>query len=169
MNCRSTLTFAIRETRLGLLLVAATQGGVCFVRFGADSQELMAALAGEFPFADAQVEGGRVAAWCETIADYVDGRASRVDVPLDVRGSCFQRRVWKELAAIPRGETRSYAEVAHGIGMPRGARAVARACATNPVPLVVPCHRVIEKSGGVGGYNGGKHRKRLLLQQEGAI
>lgn len=169
MENRSTLCFAIRETRLGPLLVAATRAGVCFIRFGADRSGLASALAEEFPFADAQAEDDRVAEWSEAIVDYVDGRAEIVDVPLDVRGSCFQRRVWKELATTPRGETRSYAEVASAVGMPRGARAVARACASNPVPLAIPCHRVIEKSGGVGGYNGGVHRKRLLLRNEGAI
>jgi AraC family transcriptional regulator of adaptative response/methylated-DNA-[protein]-cysteine methyltransferase len=87
-------------------------------------------------------------------------------VPLDVRGSQLQQRVWKELARIPRGETRSYGEIARAVGLERGARAVARACATNPVPLAIPCHRVIEKSGACGGYIGGVERKRALLQRE---
>jgi AraC family transcriptional regulator of adaptative response/methylated-DNA-[protein]-cysteine methyltransferase len=163
------LTYAIRETRLGPLLIAATRTGVCFVRFGADRDELESALSDEFPFADAQPGGERVAKMSEAIADYVDGRSTEVGVPLDVRGSCFQRRVWKELAAIPRGETRSYSDVARAVGLPRGARAVARACASNPVPVVVPCHRVVEQGGRVGGYNGGAHRKLCLLRNEGAI
>lgn len=169
MEGRFNLTYAIRETRLGLLLIAATRTGVCFVRFGADRADLESALAREFPFADAQPGDERVSGMSEAIADYVDGRTIGVDVPLDVRGSCFQRRVWKELAAIPRGETRSYSDVARAIGMPRGARAVARACASNPVPVLVPCHRVIEKGGGIGDYSGGAHRKLCLLQNEGAI
>lgn len=169
MEERSILRFAIRETRLGTLLVAATRTGVCFVRFGADASALMSALAEEFPFADAQSEDERVASWARAVVAYVDRRAVNLDLPLDVRGSCFQRRVWKELAAIPRGETRSYAEVARAIGMPSGARAVAQACASNPVPLAIPCHRVIETGGGVGGYNGGARRKRPLLRSEGAI
>ena len=103
---------------LGLLLVAATSTGVCFVRFGDGRSDLETALAEEFPFAEAQKGNARVAQFCEAIVDYVDGHTKGVDVPLDVRGSCFQRRVWKELAAIPRGETRSYSEVAQAIGMP---------------------------------------------------
>jgi len=163
---RFTLAFAIRATRLGPLLVAATTAGVCFVRFGDDARARRAALAAEFPFADAEEDAPRVAPWCDALVDHVDGRASRVDVPLDVRGSTFQRHVWKELSAIPRGETRSYREIADAIGMPRGARAVARACARNPLPVAIPCHRVIGADGRAGGYNGGAERKLRLLAAE---
>jgi len=163
----SELAYAIRDTDLGRLLVAATSQGVCLVRFGATDSELAGLLRRELPFAVVRREGGAVAEWADAIVAYVDGRASGVEVPLDVRGSCFQRRVWKELAAIPRGETRSYREVARALGMERGARAVARACAANPVPVVVPCHRVIASSGVPGGYNGGGERKLRLLRGEG--
>jgi len=169
MQERFQLVYAIRDTRLGHLLVAATATGVCFVRFGDDPSELRAALRDEFPFADATEGHARAVRLSEALVDYVDGRSTRVDVPLDVRGSCFQRRVWKELAAIPRGQTRSYGEVARAVGMPRGARAVARACARNPVPIAVPCHRVIDADGRVGGYNGGANRKLRLLADEGAV
>ena len=169
MQQASNLDYTIRNTDLGLLLVAATRTGVCLLRFGTRESELSAELAHEFPFATARRADVRLARWSGAIADYVDGRSARVEVPLDVRGSCFQRRVWKELAAIPRGETRSYSDVAQAIGLPGGARAVARACAANPVPIVVPCHRVVEKSGRLGGYNGGPQRKLQLLRSEGAL
>jgi len=163
------LDYTIRNTDLGLLLLAATRAGVCLLRFGTRESDLSAELAHEFPFATARRADVRLARWSGAIADYVDGRSARVEVPLDVRGSCFQRRVWQELAAIPRGETRCYSELAQAIGLPGGARAVARACAANPVPIVVPCHRVIEKSGRPGGYNGGPQRKLQLLRGEGAL
>jgi AraC family transcriptional regulator of adaptative response/methylated-DNA-[protein]-cysteine methyltransferase len=169
MHEESNLDYTIRETALGLLLVAATRTGVCLLRFGTRESELAALLAQEFPYAMARREDARLARWSGAIVDYVDGRSACVEVPLDVRGSCFQRRAWKELAAIPRGETRSYSDVACAIGHPEAARAVARACAANPVPIVVPCHRVIEKSGRPGGYNGGERRKLHLLRSEGAF
>lgn len=169
MHEASKLEYTIRNTDLGLLLVAATRSGVCLLRFGARASELAAELEHEFPYATARRADARLASWSGAIADYVDGRSACVEVPLDVRGSCFQRRVWKELASIPRGETRSYSDVARAIGHPGGARAVAQACAANPVPVVVPCHRVVEKSGRLGGYNGGPDRKLQLLRREGAL
>jgi AraC family transcriptional regulator of adaptative response/methylated-DNA-[protein]-cysteine methyltransferase len=169
MHQASNLDYTIRNTDLGLLLVAATRAGVCLLRFGARESELVAELVHEFPFATARRDDARLAGWSGAIADYVDGRSACVEVPLDVRGSCFQRRVWKELEAIPRGETRCYSDVAQAIGLPGGARAVARACAANPVPIAVPCHRVIEKSGRLGGYNGGPRLKLQLLRSEGAL
>jgi AraC family transcriptional regulator of adaptative response/methylated-DNA-[protein]-cysteine methyltransferase len=165
----SDLDYTIRNTDLGLLLVAATRRGVCLLRFGEREAGLLAELAREFPFAVPRRADARLAGWSGVIVDYVDGRSTSVEVPLDVRGSCFQRRVWKQLAEIPRGETRTYADVAVAIGVPGGARAVARACAANPVPVVVPCHRVIEKSGRPGGYNGGSRRKLRLLRKESAL
>jgi AraC family transcriptional regulator of adaptative response/methylated-DNA-[protein]-cysteine methyltransferase len=101
------------------------------------------------------------------VARYVDGESQRIRMPLDVRASRFQRRVWDALCAIPRGRTRSYSELAAALGMPHGARAVARACATNPVAVVVPCHRVVARDGGLAGYRWGVERKRALLDREG--
>lgn len=168
-NGSENLDYGIRETRLGLLLVAATQRGVCLVRFGASERSLAATLAKEFPYAPLMRSEAKISVWSDAIVAYVDGRTEQVDLPLDVRGSLFQRRVWKELAAIPRGETRSYSDVARAVGAPRGARAVAQACASNPTPIVIPCHRVIEKGGGLGGYAFGARRKRRLLRSEGAL
>jgi AraC family transcriptional regulator of adaptative response/methylated-DNA-[protein]-cysteine methyltransferase len=165
----SAIHYCVRDCALGCLLVAATPRGVCFVRFGGGQPELEQRLKNAFPFAAIErADAGAVVAWGEALADYVDGRASSAEVPLDVSGSRFEQRVWAALRQIPQGETRSYSEIARAVGNPRGARAVARACAENPAAVVIPCHRVIEASGALGGYGGGVSRKRALLEREGA-
>jgi AraC family transcriptional regulator of adaptative response/methylated-DNA-[protein]-cysteine methyltransferase len=161
-----TLTYTLRSTKLGLLLVAASERGVCQVRFGASRGALEAALARELPCAALARGGARVERWAETLAAACDGRADASSIPLDVAGSRFQRRVWDALRRIPRGERRGYGELAAALGQPRAARAVARACATNPAPLAQPCHRVVPKAGGAGGYRFGQWRKRALLAAE---
>jgi AraC family transcriptional regulator of adaptative response/methylated-DNA-[protein]-cysteine methyltransferase len=165
--------YCVRACSLGRLLVAGTERGVCFVRFGESEAELEHRLKGAFPFAPLERAGDdpeddRVSAWGHALADYVDGRSDSAEVPLDVSGSRFEERVWQALRQIPSGETAAYSEIARRLGNPRAARAVARACADNPAPLVIPCHRVIEKSGALGGYGGGVSRKRALLEREGA-
>jgi AraC family transcriptional regulator of adaptative response/methylated-DNA-[protein]-cysteine methyltransferase len=167
MAARS-IEYSVLSTSLGQLLVAGTERGVCYVHLGESAARLRAQLADEFPFAPLVPGKGRVAAWARTLARYVDGDASDLEIPLDVRGSRFQRRVWSALRRIPRGETRSYGEVARRVGLPGGARAVARACATNPAPVLIPCHRVIASDGSLGGYGMGLARKRALLSREGA-
>lgn len=163
------IEYCIATSALGRLLVAASERGVCFVDFGETDAELRGRLAAELPFAAIRPGVGRALhAWADGIARYVNGGAATLDVPLDVRGSRFQQRVWAALRRIPRGETRSYSELAQQLGLPRGARAVARACAANPTPVVTPCHRVVEKGGGLGGYARGVARKRALLELEGA-
>ncbi len=169
------LTYTLRPTKLGLLLVAASERGVCHVRFGASGKALEAALARELPCATLVREPScaalargetRVEHWADTLAAACEGRADASLVPLDVAGSRFQRRVWDALRRIPHGERRGYGELAAALGQPRAARAVARACATNPTPLAVPCHRVVPKTGGVGGYRFASWRKRALLAAE---
>jgi AraC family transcriptional regulator of adaptative response/methylated-DNA-[protein]-cysteine methyltransferase len=169
MKPAPAIAYCVRDCALGSLLVAGTQRGVCFVRFGRGELELEQRLKGAFPFAPiARAESGEVAGWGDALAAYVDGRSDSAEVPLDVSGSRFEERVWAALRQIPQGETRSYSEVARAIGNPRAARAVARACAENPAAVVIPCHRVIEKAGTLGGYGGGVSRKRALLEREGA-
>ena len=160
------IAWTLRPTRLGLLLVAGSRRGVCHVRFGDHEEELARAIADEFPYAVTCRDDVAVASHADALAAYVDGRAPDLEVPLDVRGSAFQRRVWDALRTIPRGETRSYSDVATLIGRPGAARAVARACAGNPLALVVPCHRVVPASGGAGGYRYGSWRKSALLEAE---
>jgi AraC family transcriptional regulator of adaptative response/methylated-DNA-[protein]-cysteine methyltransferase len=152
---------------LGRLLVAATPRGVCAVAMGSSDEELTRALSREYPAAAIAVDHGSLAAWTNAILAHLSGRAPRLDLPLDVQATAFQWQVWQALAAIPYGETRTYTEVAAAIGMPTAARAVARACATNPVALAIPCHRVVPAAGGEGGYRWGVERKHALLWQEG--
>jgi AraC family transcriptional regulator of adaptative response/methylated-DNA-[protein]-cysteine methyltransferase len=123
-------------------------------------------LAEEFPAAALSRAAAGLRLWLDTLLAYLDGQQARLDLPLDVRATAFQRRVWEALTAIPYGSTRSYGDLAAAIGQPTAARAVARACATNPAALVIPCHRVIRENGDLGGYRWGLARKRALLAQE---
>jgi AraC family transcriptional regulator of adaptative response/methylated-DNA-[protein]-cysteine methyltransferase len=151
---------------LGRLLVAATARGVCAVAMGSSDSELTRALSLEYPAAAITADVGALAQWTASILAHLNGRAPRLDLPLDVQATAFQWQVWQALASIPYGETRTYSEVAASIGKPRAVRAVARACATNPVALAIPCHRVVPAAGGQGEYRWGAGRKETLLRQE---
>jgi AraC family transcriptional regulator of adaptative response/methylated-DNA-[protein]-cysteine methyltransferase len=151
---------------LGRLLVAATPRGICTVAMAATDRELQARVAAEFPAATIVADTGHLRAWTDRIVAHLAGRAPRLDLPLDIQATAFQWRVWQSLAAIPYGETRTYAAVAAAIGRPGASRAVARACAANPVALAIPCHRVVPAAGGSGGYRWGAARKRALLEHE---
>jgi AraC family transcriptional regulator, regulatory protein of adaptative response / methylated-DNA-[protein]-cysteine methyltransferase len=162
------IVYTIADSPLGRLLVAATERGVALVSLGADDRALTRMLHDEYPAAEKSTGAPGLEAWVRRIVAHLAGREPHLDLPLDVRATAFQWRVWQELRAIPRGETRSYADVARAIGRPTAARAVARACATNPVALVVPCHRVVPQAGGTGGYRWGRERKARLLETEAA-
>ncbi|HLF79360.1 MAG TPA: bifunctional DNA-binding transcriptional regulator/O6-methylguanine-DNA methyltransferase Ada [Dehalococcoidia bacterium] len=158
--------YAIVESTLGRLLVAATERGACFVAICDSNDELEEALRREYPLA-AVVDGdSRVAEMALTLAQSLRDGEPKPALPLDVSGSDFQILVWQALSKIPAGETHSYGDVATRIGRPGAARAVARACATNPVALLVPCHRVLGTDGGLAGYRWGVGRKQALLAQE---
>jgi AraC family transcriptional regulator of adaptative response/methylated-DNA-[protein]-cysteine methyltransferase len=146
--------------------VGATSRGVCAVAMGSSDAELERALAKEYPEATIGRDTGTLAKWTTEILAHLAGRQPRLDLPLDVQATAFQWQVWQALAAIPYGETRTYSEVAKAIGRPRAVRAVARACATNPVALAIPCHRVVSADGASGGYRWGVGRKKTLLQRE---
>lgn len=161
------IRYTVGETSLGPMLLAATAQGICALRFG-EEEALRAELRAEFPQATLREEPLELAAHVEAVKAYLEGAQHALDLPLDVSATAFQLRVWRALRAIPYGQTRSYKEVAEAIGEPRAVRAVARACATNPVALVVPCHRVVRTGGELSGYRWGVDRKRRLLQQEGA-
>jgi AraC family transcriptional regulator of adaptative response/methylated-DNA-[protein]-cysteine methyltransferase len=154
---------------LGLVLVAGTARGICSVRFGDDRATLDRELRQEFPKATIEKSDHAFDAWVNTIVDHLKHPAGRIEVPLDIRGTAFQQRVWQALRGIPIGQTKSYTEVAASIGRPSAVRAVARACATNPVAVIVPCHRVVRTDGGLSGYRWGIERKRQLLKREGAL
>jgi AraC family transcriptional regulator of adaptative response/methylated-DNA-[protein]-cysteine methyltransferase len=160
------IAFDVVASPLGLLLVAATERGLCSVRFDDDEAALTASLAAEFPTARIERDAAAARPWVAQVLGHLDGREGAVDGPLDAAGTDFQRLVWETLRAIPAGETRTYGEVARAIGRPTAARAVARACAENPVALIVPCHRVVRGDGGLGGYRWGLERKRALLDRE---
>lgn len=162
------IRWSISETALGLALVAVTARGVCAVLLGDDAGALEASLRAEFPRAQFErVDAGRDEFLAPRVRAVADALASRSgSVPVELVGTAFQRRVWEALMRIPPGQTRSYAELAESLGMPRGARAVARACAGNRVAVLVPCHRVIRGDGSLGGYRWGLPRKQALLEAE---
>jgi AraC family transcriptional regulator of adaptative response/methylated-DNA-[protein]-cysteine methyltransferase len=160
--------FAIAPSPLGRLLAAATSKGVCFVGIGEDDRALEGELRRQFPqAAGIRRDEGRLGSAMATILAYLEGSEPHIDLPVDIRATAFQRRVWEELRRIPYGETRSYGEIAQAVGAPRAVRAVGRACATNPVALIVPCHRVVREDGGLSGYRWGLARKQALLEREG--
>jgi AraC family transcriptional regulator, regulatory protein of adaptative response / methylated-DNA-[protein]-cysteine methyltransferase len=161
-----TIRYTTQATPLGRLLVAETDRGVCAVSLGDSDAAQVAALREEYPAAEVTRDDRALAPAARTILAYLDGRQSRIDLPLDIRATAFQGRVWDALRAIPYGATRSYSEVARAIGRPAAVRAVAQACASNPVPLIIPCHRVVRHNGELGGYRLGVKRKRALLIQE---
>ena len=153
---------------LGWLAVAATARGICAIELGATRTELVERIGRRFGRATLAGADPELDAWIATIAAFVATPAGRLDLPLDVRGTAFQQRVWRALQAIPSGATLSYGELARRVGMPRAVRAVARAVATNPLALAIPCHRVVAADGGIGGYRWGVERKRRLLARERA-
>jgi AraC family transcriptional regulator of adaptative response/methylated-DNA-[protein]-cysteine methyltransferase len=158
--------YSIADSPLGRLLVAATERGVCFVSLADTNAELEAALAREYPAAAIERDDARLGEWLGAIVRHVSGDEQRLDLPLDVQATAFQWRVWEALKAIPFGDTRSYGQIAEALGDRNAARAVARACATNPVALVIPCHRVVREGGEMGGYRWGEGRKQALLERE---
>ncbi len=161
------IRYGIVRTSIGYVLVARTARGVCRVAIGDNAEPLESSLTREFPRAAIARDDGALKHETDAIVSSVDSDQAQLSIPLDVLATAFQRRVWQALQRIPRGETRTYAEVAASIGAPRAARAVARACATNPVALVVPCHRVVPASGSTGGYRWGSERKAQILRSEG--
>jgi AraC family transcriptional regulator of adaptative response/methylated-DNA-[protein]-cysteine methyltransferase len=160
------ITYTIAPCSLGRVLVAATERGISAVYLGDRDSELVAALRKEYPRAEIRSGSGEHSNWVRAIVRHLAGTNPRLDLPTDVLATAFQRRVWEALRSIPLGETRTYSEVAKSIGQPSAIRAVARACATNPVSIVVPCHRVIRADGSAAGYRWGIERKRTLLEQE---
>ena len=162
----SEIAYAIVPCSLGRLLVAATPRGVCRVSLGDSTATLEADLAAEFSGAHIFKDRLTLEDAVTAILGYLDGSEPHLALPLDIRATAFQRRVWQELQRIPYGETRSYADVARRVGRPTASRAVARACATNPAALIIPCHRVVREDGEMGGYRWGVERKKALIEQE---
>ena len=151
---------------LGRLLVAATQRGVSAVYLGDSDAPLEKALAREYPRAEIRRDAAGIGPWVREIVQHLRGQEPHKALPLDVQATAFQRRVWEELRRIPWGSTRTYSEVARAIGNAKAVRAVARACATNPVSVIVPCHRVVRGAGNLAGYRWGLARKNALIAKE---
>ncbi len=160
------INYTIVDSRLGNLMVAATEKGICAVSFGDTSEELKRELEHEFFAATIENDDAFLKDAVNTILKSLDGEKTILTLPLDLRASVFQLRVWSELRKIPYGETRSYGQIAASLGKPTAYRAVARACATNPVALINPCHRVIASDGKLSGYRWGIERKQQLLAKE---
>jgi AraC family transcriptional regulator of adaptative response/methylated-DNA-[protein]-cysteine methyltransferase len=160
------IDYTIVASPLGRLLVAMTERGVCAVRMSDDDVELEKDLRDEFPRAVVKRADSILRDHVEKILNHLDHNEPRLDLPLDIRGTAFQRQVWEKLREIPYGETVSYGDVAKALGNPGAVRAVGRACATNPVALVIPCHRVVREDKSLGGYRWGLERKKKLLARE---
>lgn len=165
----AVINYAIAETPLGRLLVAATDKGVCSVMLGDSDSALKADLLKEFPAAEIRPDEKPLRTSVNAIVEHLKSKSPRIDLPLDIQSTAFQRQVWEQLRAIPYGQTHSYSEVAQAIGQQKAVRAVARACATNPVALVIPCHRVIREDKSLGGYRWGLERKKKLLEREARV
>ena len=162
----TNISYTVVASALGRLLVATTERGVCAVRMGDTDNELEKDLRSEFPAANIQRSDAALREPVQKILGHLTNKEPRLDLPLDIRSTAFQRQVWEKLRAIPYGQTVSYGEVAKSLGKAGAVRAVGRACATNPVALVIPCHRVVREDQSLGGYRWGLERKKKLLAHE---
>jgi len=160
------IRYTCADSPLGRILVAATDKGICAIQFADNDEELEHGLKHEFPFAIRKRDDVFMREWKENLLATLRGQQRNTSLPLDIQATAFQRRVWSYLQSIPLGETQSYAAVAKAIGKPKAFRAVARACATNPVAVAIPCHRVVSSNGNGGGYRWGVERKEKLLEME---
>lgn len=160
------IAYSIFDSKLGRILIGTTERGICAVYLGDSDEELEDSLQTEYPAANLLAEEQIETRWIDALKGFLDSQALPDEIPLDVQATAFQWKVWSFLRNIPTRETRTYGEVANAIGRPSAARAVARACAANPVAMIVPCHRVVRADGKTGGYRWGRQRKQALLDQE---
>ena len=162
----ASIRYTLADSPLGRMLIAATDRGICAIQFARTDSELIEGLKREFPFATRKSDDSALKPWVTSLIHHMRDRGRDSSLPLDIRATAFQRRVWIYLQSIPFGETKSYSQVAEAIGQPTAQRAVARACATNPVAVAIPCHRVVREDGSMGGYRWGIERKKTLLEME---
>ncbi len=160
------ISYTTAPCPLGRVLLAGTTKGVAAIYLGDADADLEAALRREYFAAGIRKHPAAVSQWLQDLVRHIAGEQPDLNLPLDVKATAFQRRVWEALQRIPRGQTQTYTELANSVGLPKGRRAVARACATNPVSILIPCHRVVRQDGGLGGYRWGINRKRKLLELE---
>lgn len=162
----AVIAYAFADTALGLVIVGATTAGICFVGIGDTEADLLKELRHDYPAATFAADPSGLGETVSEVAATLEGREPHRSLPLDIRGTAFQRQVWEALQAIPMGETRTYAELAAGIGRPKAIRAVGSACAKNPVSLLIPCHRAVGTDGTLRGYRWGLSRKKTLIETE---
>jgi AraC family transcriptional regulator of adaptative response/methylated-DNA-[protein]-cysteine methyltransferase len=162
----SEIQFTTGECSLGTILIARSDAGVCAILLGDHPNELVRELETRYPDAHLRRADGAFPQLVSQVIDLIESPASSLDLLLDVRGTIFQQRVWQAIREIPAGATATYAEIAGRIGSPRAVRAVAQACAANPLAVVIPCHRVVRRDGSLSGYRWGIERKRALLDRE---
>jgi AraC family transcriptional regulator of adaptative response/methylated-DNA-[protein]-cysteine methyltransferase len=164
------ICYTIATCPYGRMLVGATSRGISSLRFGDREGAMIEALHAEYPGAQIERDDAGMRRWVDDVLRAVEDGTGERQLPLDIRATSFKLRVWEALRKIPRGETRSYSDIARAIGEPKAARAVGNACATNPVALIIPCHRVIKENGDLGNYGaGGPGNKRKVLSREGAL
>jgi AraC family transcriptional regulator of adaptative response/methylated-DNA-[protein]-cysteine methyltransferase len=163
-----SIRFAVGECSLGSILVAATGRGICSILLGDNPDELIQNLQDRFPHAELLGGDKAFEKWVAEVVGFVEAPRQGLNLPLDVQGTAFQRRVWQALRDIPAGSKATYADIAQHVGAPKAVRAVAQACAANPIAVAIPCHRVVRKDGGLSGYRWGVARKRTLLEREAA-
>ena len=166
----TSISYIAVDSPLGRMMIGATDRGLCFVQFAANDEELLDMLRREYPAAAIKPmrkpHPAQFETWMTALREHLDGHEPRLNLPLDLRATAFQMKVWQYLQSIPYGSVQSYSEAAAGMGRPTATRAVARACASNRVALVIPCHRVIRGTGELGGYRWGIERKRVLIDSE---
>jgi AraC family transcriptional regulator of adaptative response/methylated-DNA-[protein]-cysteine methyltransferase len=164
------ISYATAETPLGMVMIGATDRGLCFLEFGESAKELLESLGQEYPAAKmvamSEPYSEQFRGWMQGLSAYLEGERALSQMPLALHGTAFQLKVWRYLQTIPAGCVQSYSEVAKAIGQPKSTRAVANACAANRIAVVIPCHRVLRGDGGLGGYRWGLDRKRALLETE---
>ena len=160
------IKYAIFDTRLGQAVIAGTEKGICSLQFADNREQLLETLREDFFEAELEENHEALTGWIRMLNTFLDGDGKELPIPLDVHATVFRARVWEAIRRIPYGETRSYSRLAEEIGKPSAARAVASACAANPVALVTPCHRVVHEDGTISGYRWGIHRKKALLSME---
>jgi AraC family transcriptional regulator of adaptative response/methylated-DNA-[protein]-cysteine methyltransferase len=160
------IVYAVAQLYLGWVLVAATRAGICAIDLGEAPDVLEKRLAQRFPGAQLSQGDAEFSHWVAQVLSFLESPGRGLNLPLDIQGTAFQRRVWMALRTIPSGSTASYTEVAQQIGSPKAVRAVAHACASNQIAVAIPCHRVLRSNGDLGGYRWGLDRKRALLERE---
>jgi AraC family transcriptional regulator of adaptative response/methylated-DNA-[protein]-cysteine methyltransferase len=165
----ASIRFAVGQCSLGSILVAASEKGICTISLGDDAEVLTRDLQDRFPHANLIGGDSEFERWMAQVVGLVEEPRLGFDLPLDIRGTAFQQRVWQALSEIPAGSTLSYADVARKLGTPRAVRAVAQACAANALAVAIPCHRVVRTDGALSGYRWGVERKRALLEREARV